>query len=154
MIKIAILGALVAASAAVGYFVEPVLRGEKAPSSAQMEEKPALLFKLPLGKFTTQILMRENVLHVVFDMDVYVVGAEAFERTNGALGVARLRDATVRALSELIETNYTFADMLEAPEGKAALAEMLVRKLYRSFPEIRTARINTLQTSVTDRSSG
>ena len=72
------------------------------------------------------------------------MGATAFQEINGAVGRARLRDATVVAIADLAGSDITFHDVITAEGNKVTLAEMLVRKLYVNFPTVRAARINTL----------
>jgi len=98
---------------------------------------------MPLGKFTMQIIQSRKILHLVFDMDVYVMGASSFHEINGAVGRARLRDATVSAIAELAETDLSLAQPIEEEARKAELAAQIVRKLYVNFPAVRTARLNS-----------
>jgi hypothetical protein len=152
MLKVALIGLLVAAAGALGYFGESYLRPTKAPApeGAAMEaEESVLLFKLPLGKFTMQISQQETVLHLLFDIDVYVNGATSFHEINGSMGKARLRDAVVLAVAELAETDLEFSTGEIGADAKEDLAHKIVRKLYVNFPRIRTARVNSFITNTT-----
>lgn len=150
MLKIAALIVLVFGAGALGYFGEGFIRPKSAPSpenSAFTAEKQ-LLFKLPLGKFTMQIMQSDRTLHIAFDMDVYVMGAQAFQKINGAVGRARLRDAIVTALAELAETDPDIGKPIDDDIRMEQLAAKLVRKLFVDFPEIRTGRINNFSANV------
>lgn len=151
MIKILIMGAMVAIAGAVGYFGERFMRPTPAHASdtAMADKKSELLYKMPLGNFTMQIALGKRTLHLVFDIDVYVMGASAFQDINGAVGRARLRDATVAAIAELAETDINFDTLVTNDAAKTALAEKIVRKLYTNFPTVRTGRINNLFTNIT-----
>jgi hypothetical protein len=153
MIKILIIAVSVVGAGAVGYFGEQVLRPTKAPGTAGMmaKKEPDLLFKLPLGKFTMQIKQHGQTQHLFFNIDVYVMGATAFQNINGAVGTARLRDATVTAIAEIAETDLSFATADDDEARKTTLAEQIVRKLYVSFPTIRTARVRKLYINATAR---
>ena len=64
MIKFLILGVAVAGAGAAGYFGEQFFRPTAAPEGehAAVAKKPELLFELPLGKFTMQIMQSRKVL--------------------------------------------------------------------------------------------
>ena len=145
MLKVAIIGSLAALAGAIGYFGEPYMRPTAAPppeSSVAMEEK-VLLFSLPLGKFTIQVMQPRSTLHIVFDIDVYVMGAKAFEQINGAVGRARLRDAMIGVIAELAELDQRLLRTPDQEELREELAAEVVRRLNVQFPVIRSARINT-----------
>jgi len=153
MIKFVIMGVMVVGAGALGYFGERFMRptAAPAPEHALADKKQELMFKLPLGNFTMQVIQTKRSLHLMFDIDVYVMGAGAFQEISGAIGRARLRDATVTAIAELAETEFGF-ELPDADEAtKTALAEKIVRKLYVDFPEIRTARVNTFAAVISDR---
>lgn len=144
MIKYLILACCVAGAGALGYAGERFLRPTEAPEpNSAAAEKQDLLFRLPLGKFTMQVLQNREILHIVFDMDVYVMGAAAFDEVNGSFGRARLRDATVAAIAELAETEPGLTDAANEEARKQELSDQIVRKLYLSFPSIRAARMNS-----------
>ncbi len=145
MIKILIMGVMVAGAGALGYFGERFLRMTEAPAPEHPigDKKGQLLYKMPLGAFTMQVGQGKRTLHLVFDIDVYVMGASSFQDINGAVGRARLRDATVVAIAGLAETDISFREPVTDDASKLALSEKIVRKLYVNFPTIRTARINT-----------
>jgi hypothetical protein len=151
MIKFVIMGVMVVGAGALGYFGERFMRPTAAPEHALADKKQELMFKLPLGNFTMQVIQTKRSLHLMFDIDVYVMGASAFQDINGAIGRARLRDATVTAIAELAETEFGF-ELPEADDAtKTALAEKIVRKRYVDFPDIRTARVNTFAAVISDR---
>lgn len=150
MLKLILMAVCVAAAGAVGFLGERFLRPQQAPSPehAVAAAPKKLLFKLPLGKFTMQILRPSRNIHFVFDLDVYLMGVGAFQEINGAVGRARLRDATVAAIVELAETDQTLAEPMEEEERKAQLAAKIVRKLYVDFPAVRTARITNFKADI------
>tara|TARA_R110000787_G_scaffold79571_3_gene173854 strand:- start:2807 stop:3265 length:459 start_codon:yes stop_codon:yes gene_type:complete len=150
--KYVILIMCVIGAGALGYFGEGYLRPVRAAKSdPNASDKQDLLFNMPLGKFTMQITQNRKVLHLVFDLDVYIMGASAFQSLNGAVGRARLRDATVTAISELAETDPNLAQPHEAEARQAELTSQIVRKLYVTFPSVRTARLNSFHANVTAR---
>tara|TARA_R110000796_G_scaffold62218_5_gene143575 strand:+ start:9590 stop:10051 length:462 start_codon:yes stop_codon:yes gene_type:complete len=152
MMKYLILIICIIGAGALGYFGEGYLRPVKAAKSgSNATDKQNLLFNMPLGKFTMQIIQSRKVLHLVFDMDVYIMGAPAFQSLNGAEGRARLRDATVTAIAELAETDPSLAQPHDEETRQAELASQIVRKLYVSFPAVRTARLNSFHANVTAR---
>lgn len=150
MLKVMVMAVLVIGAGALGYVGERFMRPKPAPppENIAMDKPKKLLFKLPLGKFTMQIIQTRSTLHLAFDLDVYVMGAGAFQGINGAVGRAKLRDATVTAIAELAETDQDLAESDDDAARMEELAERLVRKLYVDFPEIRTARINKLKANV------
>ncbi|GLQ28116.1 flagellar biosynthesis protein FlgH [Sulfitobacter pacificus] len=150
MFKILIMVVMVAGAGALGYFGERFFRMAKAPAgeTSDADKAGGLLYKMPLGGFTVQLPQGQQTLNLKFDIDVYVMGAVAFQEINGAVGRARLRDATVVAIADLAESNITFHDAITGEGGKVALSEMLVRKLYVNFPTVRTARVNKLLTNL------
>ena len=150
MIKILLMGAMVVIAGAVGYFGERFMRPIEslASENAVVNKKTELLYKMPLGNFTMQVVLGKRTLHLVFDIDVYVMGASAFQEINGAEGRARLRDATVAAIAELAETDLNFETLVMDDASKTALAEKIVRKLYTNFPTVRTGQINNLFTNI------
>lgn len=153
MIKILIMGVMVASAGALGYFGERFMRptGASAPEHSMDNKKSELLYKMPLGNFTMQIKQSKRTLHLVFDVDVYVMGASAFQEINGSVGRAMLRDATVAAIAELAETDMSFGEPPTDEASQIALAEMIVRKLYVNFPTVRTGRIHKLFANVSAR---
>lgn len=144
MIKILILVTVVLGAGAAGFFGERFLRPvETAKPMDRLKDEKELLFKMPLGRFTVKLPKGPEVVQLVFDIDVYIMGAVAFQNINGALGRARLRDATVTAMAEMAEREVGLAEVVLDDRGKTALAEKVVRKLYVRFPEVRTARVNS-----------
>ncbi|NRB03706.1 MAG: flagellar biosynthesis protein FlgH [Rhodobacteraceae bacterium] len=151
MIKFIIIGAAAALFGAAGYFGGMFLAPEPAPPPAPdkmaMEAKPepkALLFKMPLGKVTVQIIKPKRIMHMVADIDLFVMGVAEFEAINGAMGRARLRDAVVTSVAELAETEIWMLKEDSSEKTRRMLSEYLVRRIYEDFPSIRTARVNSL----------
>lgn len=149
MVKILILLVVVLGAGAAGFFGEKLLRPvEAADPMDRLKDETDLLFKMPLGRFTVKMPKGAEVVHLVFDIDVYIMGAAAFENINGGLGRARLRDATVTAMAEMVEREVGLAEAVLDTEGKTKLAEKVVRKLYIRFPEVRTARVNSFAVKI------
>jgi hypothetical protein len=141
---------------AVGYSVGLLLSPEAKPPSNQSGGAPTneareILYKMPLGKFTIQVMRPSRIMHIRIDMDVYVAGAAEFEKINGSKGRARLRDATISAISDLAESMLWLDDGEEKELDKEELAKLIVLKIYRSFPMIRSARVNEFDTTRTAR---
>jgi hypothetical protein len=149
-----------------GYFLGQMLVPDPAAASKEMADtemaKPSdagtvaaapkeILYKMPLGKFTIQVMQPENVLHIVVDMDVYLAGASEFERLNGAEGRARLRDGAIGVMSDMAETTLWVNEGEEQNIDRLKMIEEIVRKMHRDFDAIRTARINEFSTARTDR---
>lgn len=152
MIKFLVIGVLAAGAGAAGYFGEKVFRPTPAPApevTQPAKEKPQHLYQLPLGKFTMQILGPTEVLHLVIDIEVFVMGAGPYQKINGAVGKAKLRDATVAAIAELAETDFTLLEPMEDEARKRRLAAQIVRKLYVEYPMVRTARIKSYKANLT-----
>ncbi|MGC1504519.1 MAG: flagellar biosynthesis protein FlgH [Sulfitobacter sp.] len=150
MFKILIMLVMVAGAGALGYFGERFVRMTEAPApeNSADDTRGKLLYKMPLGGFTIQLPQGAQTLNLMFDIDVYVMGETAFQDINGAVGRARLRDATVMAIADLAETDISFYDAITSEGGKVALSEKIVRKIYINFPSVRTARINKLVSDV------
>ena len=149
MMKILLLAVVVLGAGAAGYFGERFMRPVAAdPVAAKPTDQSSLLYKMPLGRFTVKLPNGNQVVQLVFDIDVYIMGATAFSNINGALGRARLRDATVTAMAEMAEREVGLAAQVLDEAGKAVLAEKVVRKLYVRFPEVRTARVNSFVVKV------
>ncbi len=134
-----------------GYFIGKMLapdpvevaEAEQADKAGEVVATPEeILYKMPLGKFTVQVLQPRSILHLLMDVDVYIAGAANFERLNGAEGRNRLRDATVTIISDMAETTLWLEKGEEEHIDQTKLAEDIVRKLHQSFLSIRTARIN------------
>lgn len=151
---IIILGPLILGPA--GYFIgkmmapAPVEATESAPESdagmvaATQEE---ILYKMPLGKFTIQVMQPKTVLHILMDLDVYIAGAADFERLNGLEGRNRMRDATIGIISDMAETTLWLEKGEEEHIDTDKLAEDIIRKLHLKFRSLRTAKINEFNTA-------
>ena len=150
-----------------GYFLGQMLAPDPPPPPAEMADKgmemkkeeagkvaaapKEILYKMPLGKFTVQVMQPENVLHIVIDMDVYLAGVSEFERLNGAEGRARLRDGAIGVLSDMAETTLWVNKGEEQNLDRLKMIEEIVRKMHQDFNAIRTARINEFNTARTSR---
>lgn len=150
---------VVAVFAAVGYFAEPLLFRPPPPptpdpgaaSQAAPPPPKQTLFKMPLGKFTLQVSQKKRRMHLLFDVDIYIAGAANFEKMNGAMGRAKLRDTTIREISEMAEAAlWIDIDDIESLDRRF-LAEQIVRQLYLTYPMVRTARINQFTATISVR---
>lgn len=134
--------------APLGYFGgQTLLPPPELPDPAvEMDAPPAEeeLFKMPLGGFTIQVRQPDRVLNIVIDLDVYLAGADEFDRLNGAEGRNRLRDATITEVVGMTESSLWLKEGEEALLAPEELAEKIVRRLYRRFNAVRTARINAM----------
>lgn len=124
--------------------VEEMVKDEAGIVAATPEE---ILYKMPLGKFTVQVLQPRSALHILLDLDVYIAGAANFERLNGLEGRNRMRDATVGIISDMAETTLWLERGEEDHIDQAQLAEDIVRKLHVKFRSLRTAKINEFNTA-------
>ena len=124
--------------------VEEMVKDEAGIVAATPEE---ILYKMPLGKFTVQVLQPRSALHILLDLDVYIAGAANFERLNGLEGRNRMRDATVGIISDMAETTLWLERGEEEHIDQAQLAEDIVRKLHVKFRSLRTAKINEFNTA-------
>lgn len=152
-ILILLLGPLILGPA--GFFLGKMLAPE--PQVAEPEPVIAhatpqeILYKMPLGKFTIQVMQPKDVLHILMDFEVYISGAAEFERLNGSEGRMRMRDATIAIVSDMAETSLWLAPGEEKNIDQEKLAADIVRKLHRNFSSLRTAKINDFSTARTSR---
>lgn len=140
-----------------GYFLGQMMAPEPvdAASADPMMDKAGevhatadeILYKMPLGKFTVQVMQPKSVLHILLDLDVFIAGAADFERLNGMEGRNRMRDATVMIVSDMAETSLWLDKGEEENIDQAQLAEDIVRKLHHTFRSLRTAQINQFNTA-------
>lgn len=127
---------------------EPVAEAEAENGAGVVAATPEeILYKMPLGKFTVQVLQPRSSLHILLDLDVYIAGAANFERLNGLEGRNRMRDATVGIISDMAETTLWLEKGEEENIDQAKLAEDIVRKLHLKFRSLRTAQINEFNTA-------
>ena len=152
--KVLVLVLAAAVFAAAGYFAEPFLFRPEAPAEdVHTSHAPPkeTLFKMPLGKFTLQVSQKKRRMHLLFDVDIYIAGAANFEKMNGAKGRAKLRDTTIREISEMAEAAlWINIDEIENLDRRF-LVEQLVRQLYLTYPMVRTARINQFTATISAR---
>jgi hypothetical protein len=148
-----IITVLPAIMAAVGYAAGVFLAPEPAShpglteGAADTATTRETLYKLPLGKFTIQVMRPGRIVHIRIDLDVYIAGAGEFEKINGSDGRARLRDATIGIISDLAETTLWVEEGKEKNIDKEDLARQIVLFIYRKFPMVRSARVNELATT-------
>ena len=151
---IILLGPLILGPA--GYFLGKMMAPEPVEAAAMTDEKEAgmvaatpeeILYKMPLGKFTVQVLQPRSSLHILLDLDVYIAGSGNFERLNGLEGRNRMRDATISIISDMAETTLWLEKGEEEHIDQDQLAEDIVRKLHLKFRSLRTAKINEFNTA-------
>ena len=122
---------------------------EKVTHSTEPETSEAngLLYKMPLGNLTFQVLQPTRILHIVIDLDVFISEAAAYEELGNRGGRARLRDTTITAASDLAESMLWVRKGEEEKIDKVALAQQIVQKLHNSYPAVKSAQINTFMVS-------
>ncbi len=127
------------------YFYPP----ENAEHSTDPEaaEGNAILYKMPLGSLTFQVLQPTRILHIVIDLDVFISEAAVYEKMGNRGGRARLRDTTITAVSDMAESMLWVRKGEEHKIDKVALAQQIVLKLHNSFPAVKSAQINTFLVS-------
>lgn len=153
MVKILLLllglaGAMGATGYAVGTYLSPPAADDDTILSTATNET---LYKLPLGRFTVQVIKPSRFFNIRFNMDVYIAGSANFERMNGGLSRSRMREDAMRHLSNMVETTLWVEETDQAELDPDALALTLARKLYHSYPMVRSARITDMATSRVDR---
>lgn len=136
---------------AVGRYLLPTGQETVATAEAETGKAKTLLYKMPLGKFTFQVLQPARILHIVVDIDIYLSDVTAYETFGSKGGKARLRDATISAVSDLSETILWVGEGEEHDLDKTALAEKIVLKLHTSFPAVNSAQLNQFFVSSTPR---
>lgn len=116
-------------------------------TTPDVAEGKALLYKLPLGSLTFQVLQPTRILHIVIDLDVFVSEAAVYEEMGNRGGRARLRDTTITAVSDMAETMLWVRKGEEDKIDKVALAQQIVLKLHNSYPAVKSVQINTFMVS-------
>lgn len=117
-------------------------RAKTAQKGGTATARKSIQYKMPLGKFTFPVLQPTRIMHIVIDLDVFVDDVAAFERLNGKVGRARLRDATIAAASDMAETILWVDKGEEDKLDTAAMAGRIALKLNGDFPSVRSAQIN------------
>jgi len=131
---------------ALGLYFFPPETAAPATDPEGVEGK-AVLYKLPLGSLTFQVLQPTRILHIVIDLDVFVSEAAVYEQLGNTGGRARLRDTTISAVSDMAETMLWVKKGEERMIDKVALAQQIVQKLHNSYPAVKSAQINTFMVS-------
>ena len=135
----------------LGRYFFPPEAAVPAPGPEGSEGK-AVLYKLPLGNLTFQVLQPTRILHIVIDLDVFVSEAAVYEQFGNTGGRARLRDTTISAVSDMAESMLWVRRGEEDKIDKVALAQQIVQKLHNSYPAVKSAQINTFMVSNKPRS--
>lgn len=130
-------------------FTAPPPKDPEAIAAARAAEEQAakerlMLLKVPLGKFTVQVIRGVHISHLLFDIDMFLSGVAEFERLNGAMGRALMRDGVIKAVSELAEMELWAGGGELVEIDKVWLAEQIVLRVNETVPAARAARINSL----------
>lgn len=118
-----------------------------APDGTEPAEGKEVLYKMPLGGLTFQVLQPTRILHIVIDLDVFFSEAAAYEQLGNKGGRARLRDSTITAVSDMAEAMLWVRKGEEDKIDKVALAQQIVLKLHNSYPAVKSAQINQFMVS-------
>lgn len=135
--------------APLGYYLGTVVTA-KSPSATgshditDVSSLNEILYNMPLGGMTIQVMQPDSILHIVMDLDVYLAGASEFDRLSGAQGKAMLRDATILVISDLAERSLWIKDGDESRISSEKLAVMITKRLYSKFNAVRSARVKKL----------
>lgn len=123
------------------------------PTSQDLSEADAndILFKLPLGRFTVQLLKPSKITNIRFNMDVFIVGAANFERMNGGLERNQMREDIIRLYSNLVETRLWIEDESATSIDGQRLADLLLKRLIIHYPMIRSVSITDVAANLVDR---
>ena len=132
---------------AVGWYFLSRPPAEAAMEGRQARTEKTVVYKMPLGEFTFQVLQPDRILHIVVDMDVFISEVAAYEELGSKGGRARLRDTTITAVSDMAETILWVGEGEETDLDKETLAQQIVLQLHKSFPPVKSARINQFHVS-------
>lgn len=117
------------------------------PTGTEPAEGKEVLYKMPLGSLTFQVLQPTRILHIVIDLDVFFSEAAAYEQLGNKGGRARLRDSTITTVSDMAEAMLWVRKGEEDKIDKVALAQQIVLKLHNSYPAVKSAQINQFMVS-------
>jgi hypothetical protein len=152
--KIALLVLVALIMSAAGFVFGTYLMAQqsKLTDSADNASNPKeVLYKLPLGRFTVQVIKPEEFLNIRFKMDVFITGATNFERMNDGISRSRMREEVMQHLSNMAETTLWAEDLRTVPLDPSELASNITNKLYQQYPMVRTAQILEFSSAQVDR---
>lgn len=145
MMKILLFITLVGVMGTAGFFAgRHFTTVEDAPVLAAVTSENEPLYKLPLGRFFAQIVKPKHFLNIRFNLDVYIVGAANFERMNGGLSRNQMREEVLRHLSNMVETTMWVEESKKAEINETEFGLAIARKLYHTYPMVRTAQVSEL----------
>ena len=151
-----ILGVLIAIMGGAGYaagkFFAPPLPPE--PAMIDVGEKKETIYKLPLGRFTVQVVKPTRFFNMRFEMDVFVAGAANFERMSSNLHRSEMREDVIKHLSNMVETTLWVKESVNTDPVPDDVAIAIARKLYQTYPMIRSAQISNFVSQRVDRTDG
>lgn len=150
MKSLIILGVLATLMGGTGFMAGRYFAPEQDPVPAFATQKETL-YKLPLGKFTTQVVKPTRFLNIAFKLDVFIAGASNFEKMNGGLSRTRMREDVIGHLATMVETTLWVEETDQVEIDQDELAMAVARKLYQEYPMVRSARISEFFTSRADR---
>lgn len=104
-------------------------------------------YKLPLGRFTMQIVKPSRFYNIRFNMDVYITGAANFEKMNGGLARNQMREEILRKLSDMVETTLWVDESNNSDITADQISEMITKRLILTYPMVKTAQISDLASS-------
>lgn len=150
MKKCVLLLVLLLAMAGVGFAAGKYLAPPK-DAPTQSSEQKETFYKLPLGRFTVQVMKPKRALNIRFNMDVFIVGAANFEKMNDGLSRNQMREEVIRHLSNMVETTLWVQETEQQDIDQLQLASTIVQKLKRNYPMVRKAEIFDFATSRQER---
>ena len=150
MKRLLILGTLVVLMVGVGFAAGRYFAPAPDPAFSYTS-KNETLYKLPLGKFTTQVVKPNRIFYIAFKLDVFIAGASHFEKMNGGLSRSRMREDVIAHLATMVETTLWLQETDQVEIDQDDLGMDIARKLYQEYPMVRSARVNELATSRVDR---
>ena len=150
MKRLLIFGALIVLMGAAGFAAGRYFTPVPEPTFSHTS-KTETLYKLPLGKFTTQVVKPNRFFNIAFKLDVFIAGASNFEKMNGGLSRNRMREDVIAHLATMVETTLWLQETDQVEIDKDELGMVIARNLYQEYPMVRSARVDELATSRVDR---
>lgn len=150
MVKYALLAALISIMAGVGFAIGKYIF-PAANTSEIIASTKDTLYKLPLGRFTIQVVKPNRFLNIRFNMDIFIVGAANFDSMNDGLSRNQMREDVIRYLSDLVETTLWVKETSQEDIDQVGLARIIIQKLKRDYPMVRRAEMSNFATSRTER---
>lgn len=146
MKRLALLLAICTFMGATGFLAGRYFKPVEAESASAVSGQETL-YKLPLGRFTMQIVKPSRFYNIRFNMDVFITGATNFENMNGGLARNQMREDVIKQLSNLVETTLWVEEKNETDIGADEIAEMIKRRLMLIYPMVKTIQVSDLASS-------